>query len=161
LRKVQLQYGVKQFAVVAHSMGGLVSRGFLQRYRAGGATASIPLFISISRPGWAQGAEMGLKTAPVDRARVVDMAPGSDYLKSAVGSDTGVPHYLCFPSSRAACRGEGNDGVVTVSSQLQAGCAAERGAHRGLQRDAHGRARGAERVAAVNELLAKNLLQKQ
>ena len=121
MRKVQLQYGVREFGVVAHSMGGLVSRGFLQRYRAGGATASIPLFISISTP-WDghKGAEMGLKTAPVVVRVWVDMAPGSDYLKSLYARDTGVPHYLLFSFRQSGVSmGEGNDGVVTVASQLR------------------------------------------
>jgi pimeloyl-ACP methyl ester carboxylesterase len=121
MRKVQLQYRVTEFGVVAHSMGGLVSRGFLQRYRAGGGTASIPIFISISTP-WDghKGAEMGLKTAPVIVRVWVDMAPGSDYLKSLYASDTGVPHYLLFSFRQSGLSmGEGNDGVVTVASQLR------------------------------------------
>ena len=50
MRKLQVQYGFASFAVVAHSMGGLVSRGFLQRYREGGGGAAVPLFVSISTP---------------------------------------------------------------------------------------------------------------
>jgi pimeloyl-ACP methyl ester carboxylesterase len=50
MRKLELQYGFGSFLVVAHSMGGLVSRGFLQRCRAGGGKVAMPLFVSIATP---------------------------------------------------------------------------------------------------------------
>lgn len=128
MRKLQVQYGFRSFAVVAHSMGGLVSRGFLQRYREGGGAAGVPLFVSISTP-WDghKAAEWGAK-APIGSARVfTDMAPNSDYLKSLYGGDPGVPHYLLF-SYQHSGMGEASDGVVTVASQLRA--AAQKGAAR-------------------------------
>jgi len=122
VRKLQVQYGFGSFAVVAHSMGGLVSRGFLQRYREGGGGAAVPLFVSISTP-WDghKGAQWGAK-APIGSARVfTDMAPGSEYLKSLYGRDPGVPHHLLysFRDERTISLGEPSDGVVTVSSQLR------------------------------------------
>jgi len=128
MRKLQVQYGFGSFVVVAHSMGGLVSRGFLQRYREGGGAAAVPLFVSISTPwnGHA-GAEWGAK-APIGSARVfTDMSPGSAYLKSLYGRDPGVPHHLLF-SYQHSGRGEASDGVVTVASQLRP--AAQQGAVR-------------------------------
>ena len=119
MRKLQLQYGFRSFVVVAHSMGGLVSRGFLQRYGEGGGGAAVPLFVSISTP-WDghKAAEWGAK-APVGSARVfTDMSPGSAYLKSLYGRDPGVPHHLFF-SYRHSGMGEATDGVVTVASQLR------------------------------------------
>jgi pimeloyl-ACP methyl ester carboxylesterase len=163
MRKVQLQYGVTEFGVVAHSMGGLVSRGFLQRYRAGGATASIPLFISISTP-WDghKGAEMGLKTAPVVVRVWVDMAPGSDYLKSLYARDTGVPHYLLFSFRQSGVSmGEGNDGVVTVSSQLRP-AAQQNAARIEGYNETHMGVLEAQAVSQkVNALLASSLGQKR
>ena len=97
MRKLQVRYGFRSFVVVAHSMGGLVSRGFLQRYGEGGGGAAVPLFVSISTP-WDghKGAEWGAK-APFGSARVfTDMAPGSEYLRSLYGRDPGVPHYLLY-----------------------------------------------------------------
>ena len=103
-------------------MGGLVSRGFLQRYREGGGGAAVPLFVSISTP-WDghKGAEWGAK-APIGSARVfTDMAPGSAYLQSLYGRDPGVPHHLLysFRNDRTIALGEPSDGVVTVASQLR------------------------------------------
>jgi pimeloyl-ACP methyl ester carboxylesterase/uncharacterized protein (DUF2141 family) len=120
MRKLQVQYDFPRFVVVAHSMGGLVSRGFIQRYRAGGG-AAIPLFVSISSPfDGHKGAEAGVKTAPRVVRVWIDMAPGSDYLKSIYAGDLGVPHYLLFGFKQSGVHiGEGNDGVVTVASQLR------------------------------------------
>jgi pimeloyl-ACP methyl ester carboxylesterase len=130
MRKLQVQYGFRSFTVVAHSMGGLVSRGFLQRYREGGGGAAVPLFVSISTPwdGHA-GAAWGAK-APIGSARVfTDMAPNSAYLNSLYGRDPGVPHYLLFSfRDSGVFGGEASDGTVTVASQLRA--AAQNGAVR-------------------------------
>ena len=129
MRKLQVQYGFTRFVVVAHSMGGLVSRGFLQRYRAGGGKAEIPLFVSIATP-WDghKAAEYG-KKAPVVVRVWIDMAPGSEYLKSIYEKDPGIPHYLLFTFKQGGMSlGEANDGVVTVASQLRD--AAQQGAVR-------------------------------
>ena len=147
MRQLQLQYGFKSFAVVAHSMGGLVSRGFLQRYREGGGAAATPLFVSIATP-WDghKGAEWGAK-APIGSARVfTDMAPNSEYLKSLYGRDPGVPHYLLFTS---------NDGTVTKESQLRD--AAQKGAVsvEGFHETHMGVLEATAVSARVNELLAR------
>jgi pimeloyl-ACP methyl ester carboxylesterase len=120
MHKVQAQYGFPSFVVVAHSMGGLVSRGFLQRYRDGGG-AAVPLFVSIATP-WDghKGAELGVKTAPAVVRVWVDMAPGSVYLKSIYEKETRVPHYLMFTFRQGSVSlGEASDGTVTVASQLR------------------------------------------
>ena len=121
MRKLQVQYDFPRFAVVAHSMGGLVSRGFIQRYRAGGG-AAIPLFISIATPfDGHKAAESGVKHAPAVVRVWVDMAPGSDYLRSIYAGEFGVPHHLLFTFRQGGglFGAEANDGVVSVASQLR------------------------------------------
>lgn len=121
MRKLELQHGFGSFAVVAHSMGGLVSRGFLQRYRAGGKV-TIPLFVSIATP-WDghKAAELGVKTAPAVVRVWIDMAPDSDYLRSLYAHDPGVPHYLMFAFRQSGVSlGEASDGTVSLASQLRA-----------------------------------------
>jgi pimeloyl-ACP methyl ester carboxylesterase len=155
MRKIQVQYGFKSFVVVAHSMGGLVSRGFLQRYGEGGGGASVPLFVSISTPWDGHGAAAWSKSAPIAMARVfTDMAPGSEYLKSMYGRDPGVPHHLLF-SYRHSGMGEASDGVVTVASQLRP--AAQQGAVRveGFNETHMGVLEAKEVSARVNELLGR------
>jgi len=129
MRTLQLRHGFRSFVVVAHSMGGLVSRGFLLRYREGGSGAAVPLFVSIATP-WDghKAAEMGTKSPIVVRAWT-DMAPGSEYLRSLYARDPGVPHHLLFAFRQSGVSlGEANDGTVTVASQLHA--AAQQGAAR-------------------------------
>jgi len=121
MRKLEAQYGFTRFAVVAHSMGGLVSRGFIQRYRAGGG-AEIPVFISIASPfDGHKAAETGVKKAPAVVRVWIDMSPGSDYLKSIYTGELGVPHYLLFTFRQGGglLAAEANDGTVTVASQLR------------------------------------------
>ncbi len=120
MRKLQVQYDFPRFVVVAHSMGGLVSRGFIQRYRAGGG-AQIPLFVSIATPfDGHKAAESGKKAPRVVRVWI-DMAPNSEYLQSIYKGDLGVPHYLLFTFRQGGglFGAEANDGVVTVASQLR------------------------------------------
>ena len=63
--KLRLQYGVKRLVVVAHSMGGLVARGFLLRYLEAAQHSEIPLFVTIATPwGGHQSAESGVRYAP-------------------------------------------------------------------------------------------------
>ena len=120
MRKLQVQYGFQKFVVVAHSMGGLVSRGFIQRYRADGG-AQIPLFISIATPfDGHKAAESGKKAPRVVRVWI-DMAPNSEYLQSIYKGDLGVPHQLLFTFRQGGglFGAEANDGVVSVASQLR------------------------------------------
>jgi hypothetical protein len=136
-------------------MGGLVARGFLQRYRAGGGKAEIPLFVSIATP-WDghKGAELGVKTAPAVVRVWIDMAPGSEYLKSIYEKDPGVPHYLMFAFRQGGVSlGEASDGTVTVASQLRA--AAQQGAMRveGFNETHMSVLESAAVAARLNELL--------
>jgi pimeloyl-ACP methyl ester carboxylesterase len=145
MRKLQVQYGFTQFAVVAHSMGGLVARGFLQRYAATGS-AQVPLFVSMATPwGGHKGAELGVRTAPAVVRVWIDMAPGSAYQRSLYAQDPGVPHYLFFTM---------RDGTVTLESQLPA--AAQRGAVRveGYNETHMGVLESRDVAARLNELLS-------
>jgi pimeloyl-ACP methyl ester carboxylesterase len=120
MRTLRLRHGFRSFVVVAHSMGGLVSRGFLLRYREGGGGAAVPLFVTIATP-WDghKAAEMGTKSPVVVRVWT-DMAPGSQYLRSLYARDPNVPHHLLFSFRQGGLSlGEANDGTVTVASQLR------------------------------------------
>ena len=122
MSKLQLRYGFPRFAVVAHSMGGLVSRGFVQRHAVGPQAGSIPLFVTISTPwGGHKGAQLGVDTAPVVVRVWEDMAPGSEYQRSLYSTPLpqATKHHLLFTFSRkSASLGESGDGVVTLASEL-------------------------------------------
>jgi pimeloyl-ACP methyl ester carboxylesterase len=131
MKTLQLQHGFTQYHVIAHSMGGLVSRGFLLRNQSGQSRARIPLYITISTP-WAghKAAEAGVNYAPAVVYVWNDMVPQSAYLTDLFFSDhdgirvhralpAGVEHHLLFGyKHRGTMSGECSDSTVTLASQL-------------------------------------------
>ena len=155
--KVTRRHPHERIVVVAHSMGGLVARGFLLRHAQNAGAARVPLFISISTP-WDghKAAEIGVKRAPAVVRVWEDMAPGSAYLREIFERPlaAGTNHHLIFTYRRdSSSFGESNDGAVTVASQLRP--AAQAGATRvyGFDDTHVGVLRNAEVSALVNRLL--------
>ena len=166
MHKLQLQLGFERFAVVAHSMGGLVARGFLLRYQESSGRAACPVFVTISTPwGGHKAAELGVKTAPVVVRVWVDMAPGSEYQRALfhAGPATrdaprrlpaGTQHHLLFTFKQgSATLGEANDGVVTVSSQLRPEAQRDATKLHGINETHMGVLQSGEVSALLNELL--------
>ena len=91
--KVTRRHPHERIVVVAHSMGGLVTRGFILRHASNAGAAKIPLFVTISTP-WDghKGAEIGVKRSPVVVRVWEDMSPGSEYLRDIFAriADTAV-----------------------------------------------------------------------
>ena len=117
------EHGIERLDVVAHSMGGLVSRGAIQRTVSLAGTNFIPHFVTISTPwGGHQAAELAVKhlSFPVPSWR--DMAPNSDYLKEILSKPLprGTRHDMLFSYKSSGGFGlpDENDGVVSVPSQL-------------------------------------------
>ena len=112
---------ISQLDIIAHSMGGLVSKGML--YHADAAVRQrMRLFISVASPfGGHAAAASGVKWSPVIAPVWWAMAPGSPYLQKLDGLDLsqGPSHHLIFTfSQKLGGDSEGDDGVVTVKSQL-------------------------------------------
>ena len=125
IEKIELRYHVRRMAVVAHSMGGLVARGFILRHALTSSSGEIPLFVSMATP-WDghDGASFGVKYSPVVVDVWRDMAPGSDYLQSLF--DVPLPketkfHLLFAFRRNSASIGESDDRTVTVASALAVG----------------------------------------
>jgi pimeloyl-ACP methyl ester carboxylesterase len=157
--KVTRRYPHDRVIVVAHSMGGLVARGFVQRYVKNAGAARIPLFVTISTP-WDghKAAEIGVKRAPVVVRVWEDMAPGSAYLRGIFEQPLppGTAHHLLFTFRRDSTSfGASDDEAVTVASQLRP--AAQAGATRmqGFDATHVGVLREAEVSALLNRLLAE------
>jgi len=126
--QVELQYRMPTLIVVAHSMGGLVARGFLLRRQSDGL--HIPLFISLSTP-WSgsNAAQIGLDLSPSVVRSWHDMAPASEYLRSLFYTQTAgrislpplTRHELLFSYKKGSSSfGASSDRVVTVASELRA-----------------------------------------
>ncbi|WP_018649713.1 MULTISPECIES: alpha/beta hydrolase [Thioalkalivibrio] len=122
VEELEVRHGVESLPVVAHSMGGLIARGFLNERARREAAATVPAMITLSTP-WAghERAQRGVDRSPVVIPVWRDMAPGSDYLEGLFAdANTEVTElHLLFGYQR----GEGGarataDGVVTLASML-------------------------------------------
>ncbi|MGZ4960812.1 MAG: esterase/lipase family protein, partial [Methylomonas sp.] len=128
LQQVQSKYKVDKIAVIAHSMGGLVSRSFILKHLDSSRSLSIPLFVSIATPwdGHA-AAKLGVEHAPTPVNSWIDMAPGSRFLRELFYTsdqpqaprrrlpDDMSKHLLfSFIDSQAG------DGTVSLASELRA-----------------------------------------
>jgi pimeloyl-ACP methyl ester carboxylesterase len=112
LSQLRHRYGFGCISIVAHSMGGLVTRGFLLRNAAAERPQCVPLFVSIATP-WAgsRAAALGARWAPDLVSTWRDIASGSPYLRSLFAEPLPdkTRYYLVFTS---------DDRTVTVDSQL-------------------------------------------
>lgn len=124
-------YHFDRLAVVAHSMGGLVSRGFINHRLSANREFDIAGFITISTP-WLghSAANQGAKYAPVAVPSWFDMVPGSPYLASlhrdSLPGD--MEYYLLFGhkgEGASIFSGANTDGTVTIRSQLSMKAQAE------------------------------------
>jgi pimeloyl-ACP methyl ester carboxylesterase len=122
LQALEVEYGFHRIGVVAHSMGGLVARAYLNHDPDGlGATIDSLTFVSIATP-WQghEAAARGVSRAPVVAPSWFDMAPNSPFLTWLL--DTPLPRYaaydLYFAYGGSRRSRIANDGVVTVAAQL-------------------------------------------
>jgi pimeloyl-ACP methyl ester carboxylesterase len=129
--QLKAQHGFQRLFIVAHSMGGLLSRGFIFANEEANADPLTPLFVSISTPwGGHAAAQAGVDRAPavVDSWR--DMAPDSAFQRELYYRDPDskeqprrlpghVSHHILFGYKRdEASLGASSDGVITIASQL-------------------------------------------
>jgi pimeloyl-ACP methyl ester carboxylesterase len=158
MAKLELRYRFPRFAVVAHSMGGLVSRGFILRHAQTAKAERIPLYVTLSTP-WQghKGAEIGIKYSPAVVRVWIDMAPGSDYLKSLFASPlpAGMAHHLVF-TFKGSASGESGDGVVTVASQMYPEAQREAVRLYGFDDTHDGVLSNKDASALLNDLLARS-----
>jgi pimeloyl-ACP methyl ester carboxylesterase len=156
--KLEARYDFPRFAVVAHSMGGLVSRGFILRNARTASATRIPLYFTLSTP-WEghKGAELGVKYSPAVVRVWEDMVPGSAYQKSLFASmlPRGMAHHLAF-TFKGSASGESGDGVVTVASQLYAQAQQEAARLYGFNDTHDGVLSNKEASALLNELLSRS-----
>lgn len=159
VKQLRARHHFAQFAVIGHSMGGLIGRDLILRQERSSASQTVPLFVSISTPWdghWA--AQLGVWYAPVVADVWRDLAPGSDYLKQLFA--TPLPkttrHHLVFTFSRRTMGfGASNDQKVSVASQLSLSAQREAARIYGFDNTHDGILRDAALAALINELLDK------
>ena len=125
VKRLHERYGFQRLDVVAHSMGGLVSRRFVVKNVIEDGHGYIRNFITFSTP-WDghEAAAMGVKWAPTVVPSWYDMKQGSDFLDHLFDRRLkGKVNYHLFYShhaKRSPIMPAENDGTVSVPSQLRA-----------------------------------------
>jgi pimeloyl-ACP methyl ester carboxylesterase len=125
LALLQVQHGYSKIVLVAHSMGGLVTRALVNEvFHDPDASRVVRLeaLVTISTPwGGHASAASGVENAPVVVPSWKDMVPGSKFLTDLVAADLPpeCEHHLFFSyqGSTPFIRGA-SDGVVAVASEL-------------------------------------------
>jgi pimeloyl-ACP methyl ester carboxylesterase len=122
LNTLAARYEFQHFIIVAHSMGGLVSRATINQLTANGTGGMPAMLITISTPwnGYAAAAA-GAEHSPVVMPMWTDMAPGSPFLTEIFHTalPSQCPYYLLFSyGGHSLLLNQANDGTVTVSSEL-------------------------------------------
>lgn len=109
-----------QIALVSFSMGGLVSRAAVMKYKENRSRDYLSLFISISTPyGGMESARIAAASSPVLAPSWKDVAADSEFLKKIKGEPMPehVKFYLFFGYGGNEI-GESSDGAIPVRSQL-------------------------------------------
>ncbi|WP_100658006.1 alpha/beta hydrolase [Alteromonas flava] len=117
VNQLQSQYGFNEFYVIAHSMGGLVSRSFIKKYLSTARAAEIGLFTTINSPMLGMdSANSGVKYSPLIIPSWRDVAAGSEFIQDIMAWDLpeSIPYFLFFTYES----GSGDDGVVSLESQI-------------------------------------------
>ncbi len=139
LNILELRYPFKNMHLVAHSMGGLVSREYLARCSQRNDCGYLLSYTSMSSPyGGNASALTGVDRSPVVMPVWKTLAPRSDFIKGLFAQPLpkGLPHYLLFGYHNGdALAGTSGDGVIPLVSQLRPEAQAQAREVRGFDDD--------------------------
>lgn len=115
-------YRFERLYIVAHSMGGLVARSFINRSSTDATGGILRVFLTFSTPwGGEKAAKLGVNSSPVHVASWEDMAPDSQFLDGLYQKKIPpqVNFYIFFSyGGNKRIHWAANDGTVTLQSQL-------------------------------------------
>lgn len=118
------RYALQSICVVAHSMGGLVSRQFLKMHEEARPEHAIKTFVTINSPlGGMPSASWGVRMAPQVVPSWYDISPESQFLQDLYEKPLSdrIEYHMLFAFDDS---GE-SDGVVGLLSQLRVEAQAE------------------------------------
>jgi pimeloyl-ACP methyl ester carboxylesterase len=153
LANLHVQHGFTQLFLVAHSMGGLVSRGVLREHLAHTRTPFITRFVSFASPlGGMPSADKGVSMSPAVVPSWRDIGPESDYVKHLYDQPLpgGIQYSLFFGFDE-----DDSDGVVSLHSQLRREAQREALHMGGFETTHTGILRDAEACKALQAVLAE------
>jgi pimeloyl-ACP methyl ester carboxylesterase len=148
------RYEFKEVVVVAHSMGGLVTRAFVMKHEARRGRYKLAKVFTINSPlHGMDSAASGVKSSPIVVPVWRDVATGSEFIARLHEWHwpRDVPYFLIFSYMP---REEG-DGVVPLRSQLSNALQEEATAIRGLQAQHAEILHDAYFIHLLNEMLAR------
>jgi pimeloyl-ACP methyl ester carboxylesterase len=151
---MQRRYGFSQYAIVAHSMGGLVARSYVQKYaeRYPDEARTLRVFVTVNSPqGGMSSAAMAVESSPIVVPAWMDVAEGSEFMQrlERYPWPADLPYYLFFSFD-----GDKNgDGTVPLKSQLPFVFQSQARRMYGLQGSHVGALSNPEFIGLLNELL--------
>jgi pimeloyl-ACP methyl ester carboxylesterase len=130
LERLHVQHDFDGLAIVAHSAGGLISRGAILKYEEQTEGDEVRLFVSISTPWGGDVKGKIAEDAPIELPAVFeDMSPSSDYLRWVFYQDEArqVPrplpeeadYHMIYGYRMCASKPIADDCRVTVASQTR------------------------------------------
>lgn len=123
IETLRIRHGFRHVHIIAHSMGGLVSREYVNLCIASDGCEYVRTFISIASPfGGIIFAEWGIEYSPIVVPVWNDLTPKSDFLADLFKSDLpdSLQHYLLFAyRNTSLILTTSSDGVIDLSSQLR------------------------------------------
>jgi len=154
LGQMNARYGFTEVIVVAHSMGGLVTRAFVKTHETRNSRYKLAKVMTINSPLYGMdSAASGVKSSPIVVPVWRDVASGSEFVARVQQWrwPKDVPYFLIF----SYLPEEEGDGVVPLRSQLSNSLQEEATLIRGLQAQHSEVLRDAYFLRLFNELLAR------
>jgi len=152
------KYGFKDFDVIAHSMGGLVTRSFVKKYVefAPENSKRLHLVMTINSPmAGMPAAAAGVKHSPIVVPSWRDVEPASEFLKliNTWNWPKEIPYHLVFSYKTK----KGDDGVVQLQSQIPRKLQSESIRMYGFNNDHVGTLMDNEFLSLFNQILKNNI----
>lgn len=130
IRKLEIELGFDEVAIVAHSMGGLVSLGAIRHYVEEVDRNDISLLVTISSPLGGDAKAERAEKRPIELPQSIkDLNPNGEFMTWLFDEDgeRGVDRVLAAETEHHMVIGFGgtgepyNDGVVSIASQTRPG----------------------------------------